>query len=386
MDLLPGHSIRSRMGTIEAHLLAKLADDLVDTHLPRPSPTSDRWVLASQLQKAVRRGHVYFALSAALKLHELDAAYLWRRLRVIAVEDVGLADAELMASIIAVGGKRALHRRLGEVRLLGHVVLRLCESIKNRTACELSCWMDFSPRTAAIRASLAATSADAWVAVAGNGTADVLSRAIAWQLACGLTERTATGFRPWSTFQADAVEALLTRSEIDDTLAYVVMRSRDSEGLAAMLPLAQCYCRDPEVHVEATAQSDSACDAIHGLMAAALCRHTRSGLAAIRLFLRRQPGLVRRLTSAGAASPALALGWLIFQCESGITDRTLDPLPASQLRRHVEDVMMASTGVCDPSAAQSLRNDLRSLLPELNAARADIVPASMQPDLPGLTP
>ena len=146
--------MQHRVGQIETHLLAKLADELSSPPPPPPTNTSDRWLLASQLQKAIRRGHRAFAGEAAARLVELDPQYLWRRLRVIAVEDIGLANMPLVATTLAIGGKRALQKRLGEYRVLHHIVAELCGSIKNRTACELSCWIDFSSRLAVIRRTL----------------------------------------------------------------------------------------------------------------------------------------------------------------------------------------------------------------------------------------
>ena len=49
--------------------------------------------LVSVLQKEIRRGHVDNAVLAAYEMHSTStevAAHLWRRLRVIAVEDVGM--------------------------------------------------------------------------------------------------------------------------------------------------------------------------------------------------------------------------------------------------------------------------------------------------------
>ena len=57
---------------------------------PRGIPVDQ---LVSVLQKEIRRGHVDNAVLAAYEMHSTSAgvaAHLWRRLRVIAVEDVGM--------------------------------------------------------------------------------------------------------------------------------------------------------------------------------------------------------------------------------------------------------------------------------------------------------
>ena len=89
---------------------------------------------------------------------------------------------------------------------------------------------------------------------------------------------------------------------------------------------------------------------------------------------------------AGAKRPALALGWLLFQCESGVTDRALDPEPAQRLRAHVEKVMLRSTGIANPSAAAALKLRLHRLLPQLNEARRAVASSCNQLQLPGMWP
>lgn len=51
-----------------------------------------KWLLASHLQKSIRRGLIEEASWAAKHLHDVDRAYLAYRLSVIAVEDVGAGD------------------------------------------------------------------------------------------------------------------------------------------------------------------------------------------------------------------------------------------------------------------------------------------------------
>lgn len=57
----------------------------------------DRWILASLLQKAIRRDEPEWALPAAASLLRIDPVGLWRRLLVIAFEDVSFADVALVA-------------------------------------------------------------------------------------------------------------------------------------------------------------------------------------------------------------------------------------------------------------------------------------------------
>ena len=52
-----------------------------------------KWVLVSALQKSIRRGESYTACRCAFALMHIDSVYLWARLVVIALEDVGVCKS-----------------------------------------------------------------------------------------------------------------------------------------------------------------------------------------------------------------------------------------------------------------------------------------------------
>jgi hypothetical protein len=99
------------------------------------SESADRWVLASLLQKAVRRNQPELALGAALKLLEMDPARLWRRLLTVALEDVGVGDLATALDLVAISTLPGARRLLGGSRASLEIVLPLaCRAIKDRTA------------------------------------------------------------------------------------------------------------------------------------------------------------------------------------------------------------------------------------------------------------
>ena len=94
--------------------------------------------VVSALQKDIRRGNEKEALYWAMELAgSNNQQYLWKRLQVIASEDVGLANPQaaiLVNSMIA--GMAQTNSSWNDVRveLIGHAVLYLCRSPKNRQA------------------------------------------------------------------------------------------------------------------------------------------------------------------------------------------------------------------------------------------------------------
>ncbi len=100
----------------------------------------------SALQKEIRRGNTENAVVLAYEMlstsPELEA-YLWYRLQVISVEDVGFGN--LTAPILI----NALHQMLGtftqdmgeRILFAVHAVRYLCESEKDRSSDEMTIWV-----------------------------------------------------------------------------------------------------------------------------------------------------------------------------------------------------------------------------------------------------
>ena len=62
----------------------------------------DRWIASSLLQKAIRRGEVELALRAACTLLTFDKNAIWRRLIIVAFEDVGAGDIDAVLETVFV--------------------------------------------------------------------------------------------------------------------------------------------------------------------------------------------------------------------------------------------------------------------------------------------
>ena len=78
------------------------------------------WLLAALLQKSIRRGRTDLALAAANGLLAYRPERLWRRLAVIAVEDVGLGNLDsVYLAVAAAAGWRKLSRRHDHHRRIG---------------------------------------------------------------------------------------------------------------------------------------------------------------------------------------------------------------------------------------------------------------------------
>lgn len=332
--------------------------------LRKPLPP-DRWLLGSALQKAIRRGLDVEALRMAQALHQTDATYAWRRVRVIALEDVGLGDMEIVTTLLAVAGKRQLRQGLGDERLYLSFVQALAAAPKDRTACDLLCWIEFSPGVVSYRTGLL-ESPERWESLALDDEAPISQRAVALQLIAGLTVRTRSGYRTLSRADPQVWHRVIDTMSLHPLVALAARKGAGTESLNVALLFAYWLYRQASVRPSRTALLDLP-PRIGGLLAPAYDMHTRAGLQALRLFLKSEPAFRQQLLEAGATDQVRTLGFLLFQVEGGLLDRYEDYAP--QVRVEAERAELAHYGVQGDAVSSALRAGLREQLPALHEAR-----------------
>lgn len=326
---------------------------------------SDRWLLGSALQKAIRRGLDVEALQVAQALHHTDASYAWRRLRVIALEDVGLGDIETVATLLAVAGKQQLRQGLGDEQLYLSFARALAIAPKDRTACDLLCWIEFSPDVVSYRTGLLELS-KRWEPLVLDDEAPIWQRAVALQLIAGLTVRTRSGYRMLSRADAPTWHRVIEALSLHPLVALAARKGTATESLNVALPFAYWLYQQACMRPSRTGLAESP-PRIGGLLAPAYDMHTRAGLQALRLFLKSEPPFRQQLLEAGATDQVRALGFLLFQVEGGLLDRYEDYAP--QIRLEAERAELAHYGVQGDAVTTALRAGLREQLPALHDAR-----------------
>jgi MgsA AAA+ ATPase C terminal len=83
---------------------------------------ADPWVVSSLLQKSIRRGETQIAQDAAFTFTRLKGAAIWRRLMVIAFEDVGVANIDAITAVVAASSDVDLRKSCGGN---GHIAIHL---------------------------------------------------------------------------------------------------------------------------------------------------------------------------------------------------------------------------------------------------------------------
>jgi hypothetical protein len=310
------------------------------------------------------------ATDVAITLHGVDTEYAWRRLRVIALEDVGLGDAETVASVMAVAGKRQMRDLLGDLRLFVALVQALAVAVKDRTACDLLCWSELSPDVTRFR-NMLLLDQGRWESLALDSDAEMWQRVAALQLIAGFTVRTPAGYRAISKANAEALWRVVERLQLHPMVAFAALKGSGTESLNVALPYAyllhEAASIRPILSHEIEAQSPLR---IGGLIAPSFCMHTRVGLRALRLFLHDAADIRDMLTQTGATNVLKALGFVLFQIESGLLDRVEDYAP--EVRIEAERAELAHFGITDDEAGARLRMMLKERLPQLNRTRKKV--------------
>ena len=122
---------------------------------PSKSGSDSSWVtkngyepfeVVSAIQKMIRRGKEVEAMYWAMELETMNPSWLWKRLMIIAVEDIGLADPDVVLLVKNLWDVYDKIKAMGKGRqpegnILGMAILSMCRARKNREADDLAYMM-----------------------------------------------------------------------------------------------------------------------------------------------------------------------------------------------------------------------------------------------------
>lgn len=156
-----------------------------DLELPAPLKL-DPWAASSLLQKAIRRGEAGLASRAGLTLYRQRGPAVFKRLCMIAVEDIGLADISLIQDVVRIGTDKSLRSVLGsDAELIDDLCSRMASAPKDRSADYLICAATKLETALADRAELKNEPVSKLIGIATDENAILVRRAVAALLACG---------------------------------------------------------------------------------------------------------------------------------------------------------------------------------------------------------
>jgi hypothetical protein len=307
-----------------------------DLRTPANIPTISPSVAAALLQKGIRRGRVASALAAASMLLHTSPDRLWRRLAVIAVEDIGLGDLDAVyMTITAAAHRRRLARRFGEWHIASFVVSRLASAPKCRATDDLHVVTQDCPTWHHDQLELAELSSrDLLDVIAGNDPIE--RRAIAVRAAISAAGSSSGGVRAGQRDRPNAVFDLLC--EITPHTMAEVARSayrQTREPICAFLPLLHQQFVGSGVELRSDPTPPETI--VGGIPGWAYDKFSREGRAALDRFQLADCATTDWLRLHVTPGERTAvLGHAVFRVESGlVADRLIWPTSDS-LRRQAD--------------------------------------------------
>jgi hypothetical protein len=343
----------------------------IDSHsAPACKPiAADPWVISSLLQKSIRRSETDIAQRAALTLFKLKGAAIWRRLMVIAFEDVGIGSVDALTATVAAAGDSAWRKNHGgDLRLAAYLAALLAEAPKDRLA-DYLCDANDHPMLADFCSAMENASLDSKLSHVGDQALSLPQQAVAAVSVLG------TGSHGRIS-PAGGLEALLIAFDelkVPEELvaATRIAATRTREPITAMVPLIWLAARQSENQV---------CDcAVPPLVKAAdvplyaLDKHTRLGREAIWRFACENDTVRACLAHFVPASQRRSAAYIAaFYVDGAPVARRLiwdqsETLEAFGIERDLLHAGVPAEGI------QSLLAAMRANLEHLNELRAQVL-------------
>ncbi len=327
----------------------------------------DPWLAASTMQKAIRRGEADLAADAAVTYFRLRGKMVWRRLIIIAFEDVGLADPNVVASTVPVACDAAGRTDGDDLSpLVAQMARRLAARPMDRSADYLISAIKYHPEWEAHRATVARLTIANRIRTAVDASAPLPLRATATWLASGVN-----GGGP-KLVEAGDLEGLMEAfvdAGAPEKLALAVKAAvaLTKEPITLFLPLLALASQGTSATVREALTPPS--PSVAGVPVWALDMHTAIGKRAITHFAREndpvRTKLERHVPEYRARDVALTAA---FYADAIIADRQLDWPHGKDLERAGMEADMLNVQ-CPRAAASEIIDAIRANLEHLNDIR-----------------
>lgn len=332
--------------------------------------TRDRWILSSNLQKAVRLGLAEIAVGTAQALLECDEAYFWRRLCVIAYEDCGVANLAALYNVLRLFRRSALHRRYGSLPVAMYLIRQLCWSTKSRSLCDALLAVEWSPDRADIEAQLSDMSPEAILDVASSRTADPITRVAATRELAGYSIFANGAYLSVKPPRRAQLTELCSRLCLTGTEQKLFL---SGQGVTDSMNIALPTCIDLLRHGNTqTVRNDRSFLIRSGILTASLDRHTRLGKQALEILAREVPAVRDLLSGRKQKDQVAALGAALFIVEGATLDKQLKFNGSDELARLANDAFLDHCGM-ESAAGYDLLGVMTENIDELNAIRWEML-------------
>jgi hypothetical protein len=330
----------------------------------------DRWVASSLLQKAIRRGQIQFALPAAFRLHQFDRASVWRRLMIIAVEDIGAAEPDALIETVAIATSPSWRSRYGERESLAHTVCRLTAAPKDRSADYLISTAESHPSLSRIRENCRLADIGGRLAIAGDASRPLPVRALGVWFSSGIEAR--YGPRIGAGDLVGLARRFIDLGAREDLVYSTVLAAkRTRETLALMVPLIWLESRNSR-SLRFSNDPFPEYAVVDGVPTYAFDKHTRLGLRAFQKLIQESKQLRACLDQfVSKQSWRTATQMAAFYTDAYLISRRLDWSLSRSLQALGIESDFCRVGV-PPEVVAPLRKVLKDDVGRLNKIRREL--------------
>jgi hypothetical protein len=338
----------------------------------------DRWVASSAMQKSIRRGDRLTAQRALRTLYQHDPSSAWRRLLIVACEDVGIGalDAAVITAARSANTKALREMGRDEAAALAAAQL-LVEAPKDRSADLLFAIALHDPALEVMRSRCRSVSAARRLEFVADPTLSLPERALAVWFSSGIESRGEQRVGPGDLGALTRTFAELGVPErLLEAVSVAIKKAR--EPFALLLLLLWLVAAGSETGIADSPLAPSAL--INGVPHYALDKHTRLGCQAIGRFAKENAEIARFLTKRGCGSgDDRALRMAVFYADGTLTRPTL---------RWRHSAELTASGVAADFHVVHVRADLGAELVELVVAhiahlhsiRSQLLSRALPPD------
>ena len=327
---------------------------------------SDKWLLASALQKCIRRGLALQSVAIAIRLHQIDQVYLPRRMPIIALEDIGLGDALVCHDVIAVCASSKWWG--ADVnRTIGFLASIMAGAVKSRTACDAFSLTEVHSDRNILLPNLLKCSAVDLIDMACDRDLTQIERLFALRVLGGITENRNGAYKVLSRCDIRALESVGSKLELPEVVCWLIARQRKTAGMAAMLPIA--FEAGHNAVVRTSREFPRALDNIAGLPLCTLDMYTKLGRTALKRFYQTTKALQDFASQhVRGHDPQPLINLAMFQTESSLLNQFLSSPKLDDLKDITDEAEMECLGMVNPAN----RHELYRLLRENSHFLADI--------------
>lgn len=334
---------------------------------------SHKWRAMSAMQKAIRRNNPLLAYkSARAMLYGGLASDMWRRLAVIATEDIALGDPYQAAYASMFAGDSKLRAKLGSEEMLMYWLIdKQCAAAKSRDLCDVVIYAQIDPTQQSFAASMQAAAEGAVRYTASASDSTPMERYHGFRQMWNRWEG-----KRWPPLPETARHEFMAEIKLPPVLQFIAMENvrATNETLALAIPSVwQLMCASTWAKVGTDPFDDGKDEVIGAVLSCTYDQHTKEGARAIGRLTNYNPAIQAELEKRPGVNAKGAMNRAVFYTDGAVLRPRLEFEGSKQLFDEILDAKLLSNGFASPEDGRKFYDVVASQKPQLDAIRRHVL-------------